>query len=122
MFWTSERRIREMVREEIVNIYLNQSTNRMKRTYDEQGNLVESDYIYSSNLEHVVHFITKNVGSETKFFVTHSRTLDGSETIRKNGENEEALDRKYNEEQIFERTHSIPFGYTINKGVIVPNR
>jgi hypothetical protein len=123
MFWLSKSAFRDIVREEVRQILKEDSEYRTKRVYDEQGRLVESEFTYSADLGHLVHIITKHHEGDFHIFAGHSRTERNHDQVRKAGGDVESEDRRVNQEQIFNRSHSAPSGYRLGEnGLIIPDK
>jgi hypothetical protein len=123
MLWKSESEIREIVRDEIRLAFSRETDYRIKRIYDEHGNLIETDYTWSPNLGHIVHVITKHSKGETEMFAAHSRSHQNWEELRAKGENAESADRKFTEDSIFSNKSPLPPGFVLTSaGVLMPEK
>lgn len=121
MLWKSESEIRKIVRDEIRRVLNNEAEYRVKRSYDEEGRLIETDYTYFADEGHIVHLMTKHKETKTDFYVCHSRTHKNYEEARSSGADIESLDRKYNEENVFKRNGPLPAGFqAMPNGLIIP--
>ena len=123
MLWKSESEIREIVRDEIKRMLKDESDCRSKRVYDEEGNLVGTEYTYYADEGHMVHFITKEHGSKTDLYVGHSRSQKNWEQLQREGGNIENSDLKFNEESVYRRSGPIPAGFMFSPaGLVIPER
>jgi hypothetical protein len=121
MLWKSESEIREIVRDEIRRVLNILPDSRLKRIYDEDGQLVESEYTYFEEEGHIVNFITRHQGSNMQFYVGHSRTQDNWERVRGSSLDVESVDRKFNEEKVFGKNGPVPAGFkSSSSGLIIP--
>jgi hypothetical protein len=123
MFGIDESEIRKIVRDEIKKALAKETEYRLKRVYDEQGNLIETDYTWSPNSGHIVHLITRHINDEMKMCVAHSRTHENWEEMRDKGQEIEASDRKFNEDNVFPKRSPVPPGFSLTSaGVLMPEK
>lgn len=121
MLWKSEGKIREIVRDEIRRMFASEIDYRLKRTYNDKGELVGTDYTYREEEGHIVHFMTKNHGDTIEFFAAHSRSHANHEMVRQGGMDVESKDKEYNSAYLFNKRSSVPSGFCMaENGLIVP--
>jgi hypothetical protein len=109
------------VRDEIKRVLHEQIECRVKKVYDEDGRLVETDYTYFVDEGHIVHYITKHQGSNMEFYAGHSRTHKNWEEARESGHSIDVLNKDFNKEKVFQKNGAIPAGFHVSpNGIIIP--
>lgn len=121
MFCRSEEEIRAIVRDEIRRELDKHLNNRVKRIYNEENEIIGTEFTFFENAEHIVSYITKSTDNDYEFFVSHSRAHSNIETIRSDGSNAESIDKEYNAEYVFRKGCPVPAGYKLtSSGFAVP--